>query len=178
MRRSNFKRKGIYIALIFIFIVFIGVGYSYLNHNLNVKGNVTIKKSTWDVHFDNFSVSDESVSADYSYSSNNTKLNLAITGFTDPGDIYEFTVDVVNGGTIDAMVSTFSGLTLTSEQSEYLDYSVTYANGNSVTANDVLKNNTSESLKVTVKYKEGVTVPTEEKMFTLSFNPSYVQADD
>ena len=163
-------------ALAFVFVVFMGIGYSYLNRNLNVKGNLTIKKSTWDVHFDNFSVSDGSVRGDYSYSSNNTKLDLSVL-FVDPGDIYEFTVDVVNGGTIDAMVSSVSGLTLTSDQSEYLEYSVTYKNGSSIGVNDILKSNTSESFKVVIKYKEGVTAPLDEKEFSLVFNPSYVQAD-
>ena len=101
MRRKN---KIIYICLI-VFIIFgISIGYAVINRTLNITGNSEINKNTWDLHFENILITDGSVSAikeavieDELSVNFNVMLNL-------PGDFYEFTVDVVNSGTIDAML--------------------------------------------------------------------------
>ena len=52
-----------------------------------------------------------------------------------PGDYYEFTVDIINNGTIDAMINNIIMYpTLSTEQAKYLKYEVNYENGEIFTA--------------------------------------------
>lgn len=47
-----------------------------------------------------------------------------------PGEFYEFTVDVVNEGSIDAMIdSVVKTPELTSAQAKYIKYEISYENG-------------------------------------------------
>ena len=101
MRRKN---KSIYIVLIVIALIGITIGYAVINTTLNINGKSSISKNTWDVYFDNVVVKDGSVEAvkiptvtDKTTVDFEVALNL-------PGDFYEFTVDVVNAGSIDAMI--------------------------------------------------------------------------
>ena len=91
-------------TLFLIVLLCISIGYAVLNTTLNINGKSSISKNTWDVHFDNVVVNSGSVEAikiptieNYTTLDFEAKLNL-------PGDYYEFTVDVVNNGTIDAMI--------------------------------------------------------------------------
>ena len=59
-----------------------------------------------------------------------------------PGDFYEFVVDVVNAGSIDAMIeNVVKTPELTTEQAKYLKYEVSYANGESIENKQILYNN-------------------------------------
>ena len=92
-----------------------------------------------DVHFDNIQVNANSVSIGTGDSAatidpeNNCKVDFEVT-LSIPGDFYEFTIDVVNAGTIDGMIGTLNNtLTINNETVEeipdYLDYSITYDDG-------------------------------------------------
>ena len=179
--KKNGDKKQIYIALLFVVALAIGVGYAFLNSTLNITGNTTIKENTWDVHFENFNVTNGSVTAtNAELDTNSTAVNYTIT-LQKPGDFYEFTVDVVNEGTIDAMVSTVTNTGLTYDQSKYLAYTVTYSDGSMVAPNQLLKAETGfETIKVRVEYKKNITVsdlPNTNQVLTLSFSANYVQAD-
>ena len=100
--RSN--KQDLYIFIIMIALIGLTIGYAILNSTLNINGKSTISKNTWDIYFDNVVVKDDSVEAvkvptvaDKTTVDFEVALNL-------PGDFYEFTVDVVNGGSIDAMI--------------------------------------------------------------------------
>ena len=55
----------------------------------------------------------------------NTEITYSIN-LELPGEYYDFTVDVVNKGTMDAKVSEVNNNQLTEEQQKYLSYQVTY----------------------------------------------------
>ena len=56
----NNKRRMIYFSLFFVFL-FISMGYAYLNTSLSITGDTTIAGNTWDIHFENLNVSENSV---------------------------------------------------------------------------------------------------------------------
>ena len=115
MRRKNKKAK--LVALIFsLFLV--GLGYAYLASDLKVGGTANIGTARWDVHFANADLEYASAGITFDSNSNsniasgvpkikgtnNDEIEYNVT-FSQPGDYYEFTVDVVNGGDMDAQYS-------------------------------------------------------------------------
>ena len=103
------------LVLLIILIGSLGLGFAFLRTNLTINGTGKIRGNTWNIYFDNINVTEGSVEL----SSGNTiptidpisktEVTYAIT-LNSPGDFYEFTVDVVNAGSIDAMLDTITSL--------------------------------------------------------------------
>ena len=178
MRRKN---KSIYIVLIVVLLIGVTIGYAVINTTLNINGKSSISKNTWDVYFDNVVVRDGSVEAvkiptvtDKTTVDFEVALNL-------PGDYYEFTVDVVNGGSIDVMIESITKTpTLTAAQAKYLNYIIEYQNGEQIASKQLVFNNSFVRLKVRVEYRTDITendLPTTTEILNLGFTVNYVQAD-
>ena len=177
------KKKKNFSLMIVLFLFLFGVGFSVINATLNIKGNFNIDKIVWDLHFDNILVTDGSVNAISSPIIDNTKLNINFSFNLDlPGDFYEFTVDVVNAGTIDAMIDSISKTpTLTESQAKYLNYIIEYENGEAITTKQLVSSNSSVKLKVRVEYRtdiDGTDLPTSYENLTLGFTVNYIQSDE
>lgn len=177
--RRIFKKNGnIYFIIIFLLSISLGLGYSIISTTLKINGTTTIKKANWDVHFDNVQVNNASTST-----SNNISLNSDYTQLTftttleEPGDFYEFNVDVVNDGSIDAMVSTIATTGLTTAQQEYISFTATYADGTAINAKDKLTAQTSKNILVRVNYKNVDKIFEEDQLINLTLTITYVQAD-
>ena len=87
------KKRNMYLIIVFVTALLIGVGYAILNSSLNITGSTKIKDNIWDVHFENVNVTSGSVSAPTPSISNGTNVTYTVT-LNQPGDFYEFTVDV------------------------------------------------------------------------------------
>ena len=180
--RIKFKKKmSIMYILLFVVLASLGVGYSYIKSDLNINGSSKIVGATWDVHFANLNVTSGSVTAEIEASiTDTTTVGFAAT-LENPNDYYEFTVDVVNNGTMDAMIDSFNiSPTLTTAQQKYLEYQITYSDGAPLVNKQELKVNTTETLKVKFKYKtnsDTANYPTEDQTFTVAFTVAYTQAD-
>ena len=169
--------------LLFILILGLGIGYAYINSDLNINGTAQVNSANWDVHWANIQVTNGSVGASSPTISNQTTVNYNITLNT-PGDYYEFTVDAVNGGSIDAMIDTIdsklNGATITTLPA-YLKYTVTYSDGVPLEANHQLLHNTTETYKVRIEYRTDIELnqlPTTNQNLTLQFTVTYRQATD
>ena len=177
------KRKLNYMILI-IMILVISIGYAVLSTNLNIVGAGTINNPTWNIHWENVSVKTGSVSASTpTIDTNKTTVNYSVT-LTIPGDYYEFTVDAVNAGTIDGMVSVISnklnGTEITTLPS-YLEYKVSYVDDIDIEPNHLLVAGASEKYKVHIGYKKDISVtdmPLSPQTLNLSFSVTYVQSDN
>ena len=178
MRRKN---KSIYIVLIVIALIGITIGYAVINTTLNINGKSSISKNTWDVYFDNVVVKDGSVEAvkiptvtDKTTVDFEVALNL-------PGDFYEFTVDVVNAGSIDAMIESIEKTPdLSTEQQKYLNYTIAYENNEQITTKQLVKKEEFVRLKVRVEYKSDLTasdLPQSTETLNLGFTVNYVQSN-
>ena len=175
------KKKQMYITIVFIVALVIGVGYALLNSTLNITGNTKIKENSWDVHFENFAPKSGSVTATSAgINTGGTAVNYTVT-LSKPGDFYEFEVDVVNKGSIDAMINTISNTGLTNAQKKYMTYSVAYSDGTEIAEKQKLEATTGkETIKVKVEYKKDITasdLPSTEQTISLTFSVNYVQAD-
>ena len=109
--------------------------------------------------------------------------------FTKPGDYFEFTTDIVNEGTIDAMVDVVSNNAYANASSTtpitlptYLTSTVTYSDGVAIQPNQLLAHNTSEKIKVRVEFKKDINVSdlpsSGDTSIVFKFKGDYKQADE
>ena len=176
------KQMSIMYILLFVVLASLGVGYAYIKSNLNINGTANVTAARWDVHFTNLNVTTGSVTATTAASiTDPTTVTFAAT-LDEPNDFYEFTVDVTNQGTMDAMIDSFSiSPTLTTAQEKFLEYTVTYSDGTALVDKQELKTNALETLKLRLSYKENddkTNYPTTDQTFTINFSVDYVQADE
>ena len=184
MKKTKRRAK----LLLVLLILCISIGYAVLQSNLTINGTTGINNPTWDIHWEHVSVTTGSVTGTNvttpaTIDSVKTTVNYNIK-LPKPGDFYEFTVDAVNDGTIDAMIDTIdsklNGTTITSLPS-YLTYSVTYSDGSSLQANQELKADTSETYKVRIEFKKDIDnsqLPSTVQSLNLSFSVVYKQANN
>ena len=178
------KRKYLLLIVLFIIMLLITFGYAYLSAGLNISGSSTIHNATWSIYWDNVQVTTGSVSAStpvIDTAKTTVSYNIILEK---PGDFYEFTVDVKNDGTIDAMIESISsklnGVVIQTLPS-YLIYSVTYADDVEIQNNQLLSANSSDTYKVRIEYKRDITIsdmPTTQQNLSLSFSVNYIQANN
>ncbi len=188
MRRSKKKKS---IILLVLLLLGISLGYALLSSNLNIRGTTSLSSNTWNIHWSNLvvtsgSVTGTQVTTPATIKTGNMEVEYSITLST-PGDFYEFTVDAVNEGSIDAMIESFSNKTYesngTTEKNlpSYLNYTVTYSDGIALANKQKLAANTTEKIKVRVEFKrdiEASELPTTADTIVFKFNVVYVQADN
>ena len=177
MRRRKNKK-----FIIIILILFISIGFAYLSASLNITGLATIKRSVWDVHFENIVNENEDVlNIDTPAVISNNKLRVDFEVSLDqPGQEYSFYVDVLNNSTFDVALSNLSITGLDSSLENYIIPTVTYSDGITPLQNDILKENSLETLRVSVKYNDDLdanNLPTSDSDFQLSVQLTYIQAD-
>lgn len=184
MKRKIIKRFSIRNSkklLIFALILFawstIGVGYAYLSSNLKLAGTANIAKTSWNIHFSNIKFAEGNVETTTPAKIvNDTTISLDVS-LESPGDKYSFNVDVVNSGTIDAMLTEIFKTELTEEQQKYIEYTIKYSDGNEIKEKDLLKKDSKETLKIEIKYKDGNNYAPNDINAKLSFTLNYVQDD-
>jgi hypothetical protein len=187
MFMKKYKRKDVFILLV-VFICSLGIGFSFLRTELKINGTATVNDMRWNIYFDHLVVDSNSVELSTgnmaaSISTNRTEVTYAVT-LKKPGDFYDFTVDAVNDGTLDAMIDTISsemgGVEIMSLPS-YMEYSVTYSDGVPLEQYQYLKAGEIKTYKVHIGFKKDInasdlTGQVESNSF--SFSVTYVQADD
>ena len=183
MRRISFNvnRKMLYMVFGIILVSFFSltIVYAALSVTLNINGNAEVTAANWDIHLENPKVKSGSVNNNVpTISGNNLSFSASLTT---PGDYYEFTVDVVNGGDIDAMIdSVVKTPELTTEQAKYFKYEVSYQNGEDVSTKQTLKKGTSTPIKVRIEYRNDLIasdLPTATSNLNLKLTLIYVQSD-
>lgn len=196
--KKNSKNNNKKIILLLVLVLGISIGYAALASNLKINGISKVKSATWKVYWDNVQISDGSVTT-----SDENKAQITDTEKTqveysvvlnEPGDYYEFTVDAVNAGTIDAMIAkdgivngVYSDSTYetSAELPKAVKYTVTYADGKEIEENHLLRkagdNPTKETYKVRVEYSEDIDESdldsANDKTYYFKFSVEYVQAD-
>ena len=182
------NRRGWLYLLLAVLIMCITLGYAYLNTELQINGTTNVSSANWNIYWDNIQFGNSNVTdvtTPATIQTGNTEVVFNVN-FKEPGDTYEFTVDAVNDGTIDAMISTFSKGVYASNGStpktlpDYLEYTVTYSDGVTISQNHLLEAGETETYKVRVHYKEDISssqLPSTADNFVFKFSVTYVQAD-
>ena len=185
MRKKNNKL----IPILVILLLGITLGYAYLNTELQINGTTNISSANWNIYWDNIqfgsnNVTDVTTPATISGGLTEVTFNV---NFKEPGDTYEFTVDAVNDGSIDAMIDTFSKGVYASNGTtpknlpDYLEYTVTYSDGIEIANKQLLESGKTETYKVRVHYKEDITasqLPSTADNYMFKFSVTYAQSDN
>lgn len=179
MRRKNNKL----FLIIMLILLFFSVGYALISRNLVINGSAEVSKNTWDLHFDNINVKNGSVAASTVPTINNDLLTINFAINLDlPGDFYEFSVEVHNSGTIDAMIESISKTPeLTDSQKKYLNYVVKYENGELISSKQLVNASSFVRIIVRVEYRDDLNeseLPNITETLNLGFSINYVQADN
>ena len=155
------RRKSKYKYLIVILLImFISIGFAYLTSNLDIVGLGHLKRTVWKIYFDNVNILEGGnlTSTPPTTSNHNTTSVTYSVTMDKPGDVYKFNIDIVNNGTVDAMVGIIDENTiLTSDQSKYASYSIKYLDGREIQEKNFLGKHSKETLQVIIKYKKDLT---------------------
>ena len=185
MKRINFNikdRKMLYgiLCIVLVSVFTLTVAYAALNAVLTIQGSAQVTSADWDIHLSNPKVTNGSATTNVPQIKTNSTMEFSTT-LNMPGDFYEFTVDVVNSGSIDAMIeSVIKNPELDASQKKYLNYEVTYQNGESITTNQTLSKGTTMPIKVRIEYRKDLVasdLPTGQVVLDLSLTLEYIQSD-
>ena len=186
----NRKKKNTK-QLLLILALTIFVGYALLNTTLLINGTADIIDNTWDIKWDktSISVTNGSVTASTpDVTERDTKVSFA-ANLKVPGDYYEFTIDAVNAGTVDAMVDDIKttvtdGNDQTTTLPDYIIFTVTYSDGTAIEPNHLLSKRVDENTPTREKYKvrvefdsETETLPSTNATYKITYAVTYKQAD-
>lgn len=169
---KNYKKLVVAGLLIAVFCV--SIGFAALSTGLTIQGTATAKTTKWEVGLAN-PTKTGGVTPTTAPTISGTTLSYAVS-LNQPGDYYEFTVQVKNTGSIDAKLSAAPTITGTST---YMTHTVTYSDGTAVAANDTLAAGATKTLKVKVVYNTNLTaaqLPTADSSTTFKIALNYVQA--
>ena len=185
MKRLNFNIKDrkvltLGLCLILVCVFTLTIAYAALSAVLTISGSAQVTSADWDIHLANPKVTNGSVTTTVPTITSGKTLSFSTT-LNMPGDFYEFTVDVVNGGSIDAMIDKVTKTPeLTAEQAKYLKYEVSYANGESISTKQTIASGVTMPIKVRVEYRKDLVasdLPTGQVVLDLSLTLEYVQSD-
>lgn len=177
------KREKNKMFLVLILLITITIGYAAIATTLKINGTSDVKRATWNVHWQNPNVVEGSTSQNVPVLSENNTVATFTATLTEPGDFYEFTIEAINEGSLDAMIETISskmnGEELNSENlPAYLEYSITYDNGSEIKNNDELNSGDIQVYRVKLKYRQDVDPSVLEELdhtFNFEFSLKYVQ---
>ena len=185
VKRLNFNIKDrkvliLVLCLVLVCVFTLTIAYAALNAVLTIQGSAQVTSADWDIHLANPKVTNGSATTNVPQIKTNSTMNFATT-LNMPGDFYEFTVDVVNSGSIDAMIeSVIKNPELDASQKKYLNYEVTYQNGESITTKQTLSKGTTMPIKVRIEYRRDLSasdLPTGQVALDLSLTLEYIQSD-
>lgn len=189
MKKKNKKNNSLVVILLLL-VAFISVGYAAISSNLQINGSAIINKQTWDVHFNNVQVSEGSVATTdedkATIKADDNGENTLVTYkviLAEPGDFYEFTVDVENKGTLDAKLNAITMTELTEAQAKVISYTAEYVDSTDATVskNDVLAADATNKVKVKVMYRTDIDADTlnaaseDGISLDLSYGLEYIQ---
>ena len=185
MKRINFNIKDrkvliLGLCLVLVCVFTLTVAYSALSVVLTIQGNARVSAADWDIYLNNPRVTSGSATTDVPVIKTSSTLEFETT-LSMPGDFYEFTVDVVNAGSIDAMIeNVVKTPELTAEQAKFLKYEVSYQNGESITTKQLLAKDTTMPIKVRIEYRKDLSntdLPTGQVVLDLALTLEYTQSD-
>lgn len=160
-----------------------------MGKELNIIGYATIKTGNWDVHFEKLLLSDiEGTTKEIvkpTIVKNATVINSFSVMFQNPFDKISYEVDIVNDGNLDAQITTLiisnpecKIKDLSSEDYNFcqnIKYSLCYIDGTKLKVGDVLKNNSSQRVRLELAYNSSMLPKNEIEIENLEITIIYSQ---
>ena len=178
--KLNRTTLSIILSIVLISVFSLSIAYAALSVTLNIVGTAEISDASWNVRFDNIKVNPASVTISPKIT-NNTTITFS-ANLTEPGDFYKFNVDIVNDGSIDAMIdSIVKTPELTTDQKKYLRYEVEYIDGQSINTKQILKAKETKTISVLFSFRNDIPIsdlPASSSNFNVQIQLVYYQADN
>ena len=179
------KVKILSIVALLIAILGLTIAFSTLSETLTINGTSTLDAAKWGIKFENLSsaqvIQDATINDIAIITENQITINNIDVSLKTPGDSVTYTVELVNEGTINAEIYSIEIPSLTEEQEKYIDFKVTYDNGEEVKQGDILNKDSRKNLIIKIEFKKDITesdLPKEGEKISLSYRLNFVQIDD
>lgn len=192
------KKYGILGAVVLCLaaVAILGITWAAFTQQLTIDGSATVKQSSWKIQFINLQEATTTGTAKEitppTIESGDTKVGDFAVTLTTPGDSVSYKVSVKNAGTFNAKVSSITvpkpscegsgndAITDAQNVCKYLEYKLTYAEGEEININDELTSGQTKELLLTLKYKDNITaaeLPKDDVTITnLAATLNYSQA--
>lgn len=183
MERKKVNFAGITIFLLAISILVMSIGFAAQATVLKINGNTQVGITPkWDVHFSNLnieygSVSDELVNEHAKIVDERSTYITYDVKLPHNRDYYEFTVDVVNDGNLDALIGSVILSGYDEDAQKSISYNVTYVDTNEdVKMDDELLKGETRKIRVHIEnIYELEQTDLGEATYALSLAIQYVQ---
>lgn len=175
IEKSNAYKIAFSLILLTVCIILSSV---YLSIGLKKNNNIYVPQMIYNVHFENVKEdSNNNVVAKQPaiITEDETKIKFDVV-LTYPRDRYGFTFDVVNGGTLDAMVETYSIGGINSRQASAVIYDLTYEDGTPIKEKDVIRAGEKITLHFYMRYAR-IDYFDEDETINTYINFKFKQAD-
>lgn len=176
------KVQNIVLDTLAVCLVILTVIYARLTQKLDINVNSNSKSSTWDIHFENLNsnvIGKAKLSSDNQLKimNDSTTISGSVGNLYLPGDSIIYTFDIVNKGTIPAVLSvspTISApecssldITLSNNVCSNVEYTLTYVDGTDIRTGDSLDEGEKRAAKLTLSLKQEMSlVPSEDVNIT------------
>ncbi len=167
MKIKNKRRKD-FIAILVILLVSISLGYAFLTTNLRINGFADFFHAEWSIYFDNVQINSNSVSIPVNGSpatidpTDLTKITFNVS-LDKPGDFYEFTADVINDGSLDAMLQFIKvNINLNPctgfgcEAPSVIHFTITHLDGTDLNHGELLAADSSITYRIRLEYSSDI----------------------
>lgn len=160
---NSMKRdyKDMLIVILLIGILAMTIIYANFTRRLDFVSAEGIKKSDWNVHFENLVLNKKSTAKIISPAvivDGQTIINGLNVSLEKPGDFVQYTVDIYNAGKIDAKLDGFTHSTPKCSPSsyicDYITYDFRYTDGNKIIPGEILKVNERRNVTFTIKLSD------------------------
>ena len=198
------KIKIISLCALLVAVLGLTVAFASLSQTLTINGSAAVNAASWDIHFEKTSGKETEVKGAATFTeptlSGTTIENFSAT-LTKPGDSVTYYFDIVNKGTIDAVVSSYDfplairecvnnnnaysycmNFDFNSDNyingADYMTYQTMFISGlrdadtdNGIGAKDVIKAGETKHMKLFFEYKDTATELPKNNLTLTSKNP-------
>ena len=160
---KNNRKKVIYIVLLLVLII--SVGYAALSTIFNLNSSISLKKVSFDIHFDNVAVlNSTAVVTEDAHITNEAKTEISFSiGLNDLDDHYKFTTDIVNEGKIPGKINSIELTGISESQKRLIKYRAYYTTSNKdVVVGDYVGPLSTKNITVEVVYELAEDITTSD----------------
>ena len=177
MAKSKNKRT-IIINLIIILLLSISIGYAAIENKINIKGSSTIGANSWIIYFDNITTRVDSIEANIEANTPTEEKNSIFfdINLTNSKEIYSFETEIVNDGTVDAMIEEITLEGIPEEYNNSIEWQAKYTYGDELQKCDELLAGTRRKIIFKIKRKDDLTL--DSLNLTPTFKIKYVVLDE
>lgn len=165
MKKQIHIQKGLFIlTLIFICSLLLIMFVYHVSHE---KVDTSYM---WNITLTNLKIKEGSEEGKITLKDNKVDLDLTLK---EENDYYEFTFDIENSGTLDAILDEYN-LSIDNPKN-IITYNITYLNGNSLKKGDILNNKSTQTIKMRIDYPKQEKKIYEELNIKISLSLKYIE---